>query len=71
MWRMFSFNHNNAFLKYLPGLIKSYNSTYHRSIKMTPKNVSKKNENQVFFNLFVLFENLEQFRALSWFDILT
>ena len=40
------------YLDVLPALVKGYNSTTHRSIKMSPKDVNAKNERQVWLNLY-------------------
>ena len=40
------------YLDVLPVLVKGYNSTTHRSIKMSPKDVNAKNERQVWLNLY-------------------
>ena len=40
------------YIDVLDKLLSSYNNSYHRSIKCTPKQVTKTNENQVFKNLY-------------------
>ena len=40
------------YLDVLPALVKGYNSTTHRSTKMSPKDVNAKNERQVWLNLY-------------------
>ena len=40
------------YLDVFPALVKGYNSTPHRSIKMPPKDVNAKNERQVWLNLY-------------------
>ena len=53
MWRMFSANNNTVYWDKLDKLVDDYNKTYHYSIKMTPTEASKKeNENKVFANLY-------------------
>ena len=61
MYRYFSFKketekktnlHGKRYLDVLPDLLKSYNNSYHRSIKMSPIEVNDKNEREVFLNLF-------------------
>ena len=37
MWKYFTANHTYKYLDILPALVDKYNSTYHRSIKCTPK----------------------------------
>ena len=41
MWKYFTFSNNQKYFRILDDLVKSYNSSFHRSIKMAPKNVSK------------------------------
>ena len=43
---------NKRYLDVLPQLLHSYNNSYHRSIKTTPAKVNKKNEQQIFENLY-------------------
>lgn len=38
---------NNVWISELPKIIKTYNNTYHRTIKMKPVDVNKKNENEL------------------------
>ena len=53
MWKMFSANNNTVYWDKLDKLVDDYNNTYHSSIKMTPTEASKKeNENKVFANLY-------------------
>ena len=53
MWKMFSENNNTVYWKKLNKLVDDYNNTVHSSIKMTPTEASKKeNEKQVFANLY-------------------
>ena len=42
MWRMFSANNNTVYWDKLDKLVDDYNNTYHSSIKMTPTEASKK-----------------------------
>ena len=52
MWKMFSANNNTVYWDKLDKLVDDYNNTYHSSIKMSPTEASKKeNEKQVFANL--------------------
>ena len=50
MWRMFSANSNTVYWDKLDKLVNDYNNTYHSSIKMTPTEASKK-ENEKKFSL--------------------
>ena len=53
MWRMFSANNSTVYWDKLDKLVDDYNNTYHSSIKMSPTEASKKeNENKVFANLY-------------------
>lgn len=44
MWKQFSLQGTYKWLTILPSLIEKYNSTYHHTIKLPPKKVTKKNE---------------------------
>jgi transposase InsO family protein len=52
MFRYFEYTKNNEWISILPLLIKSYNNTYHRSIKRTPNEVNISNEAEVFHILY-------------------
>ena len=53
MWKMFSANNNTIYWDKLDKLVDDYNNTKHSSVKMTPKEASKKeNEEKVFINLY-------------------
>ena len=53
MWKYFSANSSNNFIHVLPDLVREYNNTRHSSIKMTPVQASKKeNELRVWRNLY-------------------
>lgn len=52
MWRYFTANNTMRYLDVLQDLVKSYNHSYHSSIKMTPMQVTKENTLQVFENLY-------------------
>ena len=53
MWKYFSAKSTNVYINVLPDLVKEYNNTRHSSIKMTPTNTSKKeNELRVWRNLY-------------------
>ena len=53
MWKMFSANNNTLYWDKLEELVNDYNNTKHSSIKMTPIEASKKeNEEKVFANLY-------------------
>jgi hypothetical protein len=52
MWRWFYTNISLTWIGVLQKLVKSYNSTYHRSIAMAPISVNKQNETQVWMRLY-------------------
>ena len=53
LYRYFTHNNTSTYIDVLPDIIKSYNESYHRSIKMTPKLARKKsNERLVYGNLY-------------------
>ena len=53
MWKQFTVQGNTQYLDMLPKLVKQCNNTKHSSIKMTPIEASKKNnEGTVYFNLY-------------------
>ena len=53
VWRMFSANNSTVYGDKLDKLVNDYDNTYHSSIKMTPTEASKKeNEKKVFANLY-------------------
>ena len=53
MWKYFTDKNTNVYLNQLSSLVKEYNNTKHSSIKMTPVNASKKeNELRVWRNLY-------------------
>lgn len=52
MWRYFTANNTMRYQDVLQDLVKSYNHSYHSSIKMTPMQVTDDNALQVFENLY-------------------
>ena len=52
MYKYFTAKNTLAYVDVLPQLIKSYNNTYHRSIKMKPSQVTKANEAKVWDTLY-------------------
>ena len=53
MFQYFSANNTRKFLEVLDLLVDQYNNTIHSSIKMTPQEASRKeNENEVWRNLY-------------------
>ena len=56
MFKYFSANNTRIFVDVLDLLVDQYNNTIHSSIKMTPKEASRKeNENKVWRNLYPAF----------------
>ncbi|KAM7444529.1 hypothetical protein ABFA07_006827 [Porites harrisoni] len=51
MYKYFTAKNTLTYINVLPQLVSSYNSTYHRSIKMKPSQVTKANEPQVWDTL--------------------
>ena len=59
MWKQFTVQGNTVYLDILPKILKQYNNTKHSSIKMTPVEASKKkNESNLYFNLYGHMEQL-------------
>ena len=52
MWRYFTYTEKFRYIDILPNLIKTYNNSYHRSIKMEPNKVNKSNSKQIYLNLY-------------------
>ena len=53
MWKMFSANNNTIYIDKIDELLKTYNNSWHRSVKISPLTASDiKNSNQVFANLY-------------------
>ena len=52
LFRYFTKNQSHKYIDVLANLIASYNNTYHRSIKMSPSEVTNENEQRVWENLY-------------------
>ena len=52
MWKYFTSQNTYRYIDVLQDLIKSYNHTYHRSIKRAPSEVTLENEQDVWFALY-------------------
>lgn len=52
IYRYITYNNNYSFIDKLQNFVKAYNESYHRSIKMAPCEVTKKNEQEVWQNLY-------------------
>ena len=53
MWRYFTKHNTKRYVDILPNLVKSYNKTYHRSIKLAPAQVTSANQEVVWQNFMV------------------
>ena len=51
MFRLFTRNNNRRYIHFLDEIAHRYNNSYHRSTKMKPIEVSKKDETRVWINL--------------------
>lgn len=47
MWKIFTQNGDNKWIDIIDDLLTNYNNSYHRSIKMTPTNASKKENREI------------------------
>lgn len=52
MWERFTYQGSYKWLTILPQLIRNYNNTKHRTIKMKPKNVNGNNEKDLLRNIY-------------------
>ena len=52
MYRYFTTNNTLKFVPVLQSLVKGYNRSYHRSIKMAPNQVTEANSSEVYANLY-------------------
>ena len=52
MFRYFTKHNTKRYIDILPSLVKSYNNTYHHSIKLTPNQVNNDNEEKVWQRLY-------------------
>ena len=69
MWKMFSANNNTVYWDKLDKLVDDYNNRKHSSIKMTPIEASKKeNENKVFANLYgdLIYLKPKKTKVFNW-----
>jgi len=57
MFRFFTESNNYKYIHIIDKLVDSYNSTYHRTIKMSPKEVNEDNEKKLWQQLYGLNEN--------------
>ena len=52
LWRFFTHTNTRRYIEVLPKLVKSYNRTYHSSIKRSPISVNEQNQEQVWQTLY-------------------
>ena len=52
LYRYFTHSNSYRYIEVLPKIIKSYNHTYHRSIKTAPINVTVENQNKIWHTLY-------------------
>lgn len=52
MWRYFTHKQSYRYIDIIDDLMKSYNSTYHRTIKNAPIKINKSNEKETWFNIY-------------------
>ena len=63
MYRVFTFTNSKNYVSILNDLISSYNNSYHSSIKMKPSEVTSKNQDIVFKNLYgSYYDNIIHFK---------
>lgn len=60
MWKYFTHNHTYRYIDVLDHLVKSYNHTYHSSIKRPPADVTRENQSHVWFTLYGDLENVKR-----------
>ena len=51
LWRYFTYSRSYRYIDVLSALVDSYNSTFHRTIGMSPKEVNNDNMEQVWWNI--------------------
>ena len=52
MWRYFTFRQSHRYIDILQDIVYSYNHTFHRTIKTSPNEVNKINEELIFKNIY-------------------
>ena len=65
MWKYFTAKGTRRYLDVLEDLVKGYNNSYHRSIKMRPIDVNTNNEQKVFENLYKVTNREELFKPID------
>ncbi|KAJ8019312.1 Chromobox protein-like 7 [Holothuria leucospilota] len=62
MWKYFTHSNTLKYIDILPKLVKGYNHSYHRSIKLSPVEVTKENEDRVWRTLYPNLIKNEKFK---------
>ena len=52
LWRYFTFNGTYKYIDILQAMVHSYNNTIHSTLKMTPTQITAKNQEEVFYNIY-------------------
>ena len=67
-FRYLTFTRTRDYLSVLPDLVKSYNRTYHSSIKMAPADVNKDNEKTLRWNLYAPYnaKNIKLYKKFKY-----
>ena len=58
MWKYFTANSTQTYIDVLPSMVDKYNSTYHRSIKLTPSDAQNPSNYQHMYN--ALYGNVQK-----------
>ena len=61
MWKYFTANSTQKYIVVLPSMVDKYNSTYHRSIKLTPSDTRNPSNYQHVYN--ALYGNVRKFHV--------
>lgn len=59
-------NNTNTYIDVLQKMVNSYNNTVHKTIQIEPKNVSKQNERQIFWNMYRIHKTKGNIPSKSW-----
>jgi len=62
MWKYFTYKNTYRYLNVLPELLKNYNTSYHKTIKMAPLQVNSTNERKIFNKVFRLSDKTPVFK---------
>jgi len=62
MWKYFTYKNTYRYLDVLPELLKNYNTSYHRTIKMAPLQVNSTNERKILNKVFRLSDKTPVFK---------